>query len=51
VQIFRYSSDAYGQRVLEGISFELIYVFAGLAAAVILAHLCYKFFIKNNKYS
>jgi hypothetical protein len=41
VDIFRYSSNAYGQRVLEGISFDLIYVFAGVSAAIILAHFFY----------
>jgi hypothetical protein len=48
VEIFRYSSNAYGQRVLEGISFDLIYVFAGIAAAVILVHFCYRLFSKKD---
>ncbi|MDG2090702.1 MAG: hypothetical protein P8J61_06305 [Gammaproteobacteria bacterium] len=48
MDIFRYSSNAYGQSTLEGISFELIYVFAGLAAVVIVAHFCYKLFNKND---
>jgi len=46
--IFRYSSNAYGQRVLEGISVELIFVFAGIAAAIILGHFFYKLFNKKS---
>ena len=48
MDIFRYSRNAYGQQVLEGISFDLIYVFAGLAAATIVAHLLYSAFRKKE---
>jgi len=48
VEILRYSSNAYGQRVLEGISFDLIYVFAGIAAAIIVGHFVYKLFSRKN---
>tara|TARA_R110000824_G_scaffold52692_5_gene146327 strand:- start:3454 stop:3600 length:147 start_codon:yes stop_codon:yes gene_type:complete len=44
MDIFRYSRNAYGQQVLEGISFDLIYLFTGLAATIIVAHLLYSFF-------
>jgi hypothetical protein len=48
MDIFRYSSNAYGQQVLGGISFDLIYVFAGVSAAIILGHFFYKLFNKKN---
>jgi hypothetical protein len=48
MQLFRYSRDAYGQRVLEGINFDLIFLFAGIAALIILSHLFYRLFIKKN---
>jgi hypothetical protein len=48
MDIFRYSSNAYGQQVLGGISFDLIYVFVGVAAVIIVGHFLYKLFIKKN---
>jgi hypothetical protein len=48
VDIFRYSSNSYGQQVLGGISFDLIYVFAGLTAVFIVGHFFYKLFNKKN---
>ncbi|MGA1741870.1 MAG: hypothetical protein ACO4AC_06850 [Pseudohongiellaceae bacterium] len=48
MDIFRYSSNAYGQQVLGGISFDLIYVFAGVSAAIILAHFFYRLLNKKD---
>lgn len=41
--IFRYTKNAWGQEALEGISFDLVYVFIGLGASFICVHLVYKF--------
>jgi len=42
MQLLRYSHDAWGQEVLEGVSFGLLWWFAGAAAAFIVAHLLYR---------
>ena len=39
MEVFRYSRNVYGQEILEGVSFDLIWIFAGFSAAVICAHL------------
>lgn len=49
MDIFRYSRNAYGQEVLEGISWDLLWVFAGFSAAVIVAHLLYTSLSKMAK--
>ncbi len=41
MEILRYKTDAWGQRVLEGASWDLIWVFAAAAAAFILFHAIY----------
>jgi hypothetical protein len=41
MDIFRYSRTVYGQQTLEGISYELLWVFAGVAAVIIICHLGY----------
>ena len=46
MEIFRYSSNVYGQSALEGISFELVWLFIGAAGAVIVVHLLYKLLSK-----
>ena len=43
MEVFRYSRNVYGQSTLEGVAFELVWVFIGLAAAVIAAHLIWSF--------
>lgn len=48
MEIFRYTRDVYGQETLEGISFELLWVFVGISSAIIVAHLVYSL-IKNKK--
>ena len=41
MEILRYKSDAWGQRVLEGASWDLIWVFAAAALAFIVFHAIY----------
>jgi hypothetical protein len=41
MELLRYSHNAWGQEVLEGVSFELVYWFAGGALAIIVIHLLY----------
>jgi hypothetical protein len=44
MELFRYSRNVYGQQVLEGISFDLIWLFIGAATTIIIGHLVYKLF-------
>ena len=39
MEVFRVRTDVYGQSVLEGLNWDLIWVFVGAAAAIILVHL------------
>ena len=41
MEILRYKSDAWGQRVLEGASWDLIWVFAAAAVVFIVCHAVY----------
>ena len=41
MDILRYRSDAWGQRILDGVSFDLIWVFAGAAVLFIVFHAVY----------
>ena len=43
MQILRYSKDMYGREVLEGISWDLLPLFFGIALVAILGHLTYRF--------
>ena len=43
MEIFRYSRNVYGQSTLEGVAFELVWVFIGLAAAIIVGHALWSF--------
>ncbi|MDX2221500.1 MAG: hypothetical protein SFV21_02050 [Rhodospirillaceae bacterium] len=38
MEIFRYSRNAWGQTTLEGMSFELFWVFLGAAVAAVAIH-------------
>jgi hypothetical protein len=42
MELFRYSRNVYGQTTLEGVSFELVWVFIGAAALFIVGHLLFK---------
>ena len=49
MDIFRYTSDAWGQRVLEGLSWDLIGYFTGAGIVFIVLHAGYMhFFVKEN---
>ncbi len=41
MEIVRYKSDAWGQRILEGASWDLIWVFAAAAVVFIVCHAVY----------
>jgi hypothetical protein len=48
MDIFRYSRNVYGQSTLEGMSFELIWIFIGVAAVVIIVHLLWAFVTRKT---
>jgi len=41
MEIFRVGHDVWGQRVLEGVSWDLLTVAAGIGAVVIVGHMIY----------
>ena len=41
MDLFRYTRDTYGQQTLQGISFDLLWVFMGAAVVFIIAHAIY----------
>lgn len=41
MEIFRYTSNAWGQRMLEGMSWDLLWLFAGAGLAFIVFHALY----------
>jgi hypothetical protein len=41
MEVFRYSRDAYGQETLQGVSWDLLWVFLGVAVAVAAGHAIY----------
>ena len=47
MELFRYSRDMYGQETLLGISWDLLPLFAGAAALIILCHLVYSLVAKK----
>jgi hypothetical protein len=42
VELLRISRDAYGREVLQGMSWDLLWVFVGAGAALIVLHALYK---------
>lgn len=48
MELLRYTRDMYGQETLQGISWDLLPVFAGVAAIVIIGHLAYSFVAKKK---
>jgi hypothetical protein len=48
VELFRYSRDVYGQQTLEGMSWDLFWVFLGLAVATIVGHMIFKAVIEKK---
>jgi hypothetical protein len=50
VELFRVSSDAYGREVLQGMSWDLLWVFAAAGVALIVVHAAYRaFFAPRQK--
>lgn len=48
MELFRYSRNVYGQATLEGMAFELVWVFIGVAALVIVGHLAWSFLSRKR---
>lgn len=42
MEIFRYSRSVYGQDTLQGVSWDLIWVFFALGVAIIVIHALYR---------
>jgi formate dehydrogenase subunit gamma len=42
VELFRVSRDIYGREVLQGMSWDLLWVFIGLGAVLIVGHALYR---------
>jgi hypothetical protein len=42
VELFRVSRDVYGREVLKGMSWDLLWVFVGIGAALIVGHAVYR---------
>jgi len=42
VELFRVSRDVYGREVLQGMSWDLLWVFIGIGCALIVAHAAYR---------
>ena len=47
MELFRYSRNAWGQTVLEGASWDLLWYFVGAGAGMILLHAAYMFLISH----
>jgi hypothetical protein len=42
MELFRFSRDVYGREVVEGVSWDLLWVFLGLAVAFVVVHAVYR---------
>jgi hypothetical protein len=42
MELFRFSRDVYGREVLEGMSWDLLWVFVGVAVAFVVVHALYR---------
>jgi len=51
MEIFRYSSNAWGQKVLEGLSWDLLLVFFSIGAVFIVLHALYMWLLPPKKAS
>jgi len=49
VELFRISRDAYGREVLQGLSWDLIWVFVGAGVALIVCHALYRSFLAPKR--
>jgi formate dehydrogenase subunit gamma len=48
MELFRVSRDAWGREMLQGMSWDLLWVFFGAGAALILAHALYRAFLARR---
>jgi hypothetical protein len=44
VELFRFSRDVYGREILQGMSWDLLWVFFGIGVAFITIHAIYRWF-------
>ena len=51
MEVLRYSSNAWGQKVLEGLSWDLLWVFFGISAVFIVLHALYMWLLPPKKTS
>jgi hypothetical protein len=49
VELFRISRDAYGREVLQGLSWDLIWLFVGVGVALIVGHALYRYFLAPKR--
>jgi hypothetical protein len=49
VELFRISRDAYGREVLQGLSWDLIWVFFAAGVALIVIHALYRLFLAPKR--
>lgn len=49
MELFRYSRDAYGQETLQGVSWDLLWVFLGVAVAIAIGHAAYMMVAAKKK--
>ena len=49
MEVFRYSSDAWGQTALEGVSWDLLPLFLGMGVFVIVVHALIKWVSARNQ--
>lgn len=45
MELIRYSSNAWGQKAVEGLSWDLLWVFFGAGLVIIVLHALYMFFL------
>ena len=49
MELFRVSRDIYGREVLQGMSWDLLWVFFGLGCALIVLHAFYRLFLAPKR--
>jgi hypothetical protein len=49
VELFRISRDAYGREVLQGMSWDLLWIFFGLGLTFIVVHALYRYFLASKR--
>lgn len=49
MEIFRFSRDVYGRETLQGMSWDLLWVFVGLGLALIVGHALYRLILAPKR--